>query len=70
MFPQYRALQELAGADRMHPADLWRDDWQWRDVRPPTERRTARADVAARSAMEAQMLALMRGATPALASAE
>jgi chemosensory pili system protein ChpA (sensor histidine kinase/response regulator) len=23
MFPQYRAVQEAAGADRVHPADLW-----------------------------------------------
>ena len=32
LFPQYRAVQELAGADRVHPADLWRDGWQWRHV--------------------------------------
>jgi chemosensory pili system protein ChpA (sensor histidine kinase/response regulator) len=32
MFPQYRALQELAGAGRVHPADLWTKDWQWRTV--------------------------------------
>ena len=32
LFPQYRALQELAGADRVHPADLWRDDWAWQEL--------------------------------------
>src|SRR5258705_13607653 len=32
MFPQYRAVQEAAGADRVHPADLWAVDWRWRDV--------------------------------------
>jgi chemosensory pili system protein ChpA (sensor histidine kinase/response regulator) len=32
MFPQYRAAQDLAGADRVHPADLWPMDWQWHDV--------------------------------------
>jgi chemosensory pili system protein ChpA (sensor histidine kinase/response regulator) len=32
MFPQYRAVQDLAGADRVHPADLWPMDWQWHDV--------------------------------------
>ncbi len=26
MFPQYRAVQAIAGADRVHPADLWFDD--------------------------------------------
>ena len=30
MFPQYRAVQELAGAERVHPADLWPHEWSWR----------------------------------------
>ncbi|APW44035.1 Hpt domain-containing protein [Rhodoferax saidenbachensis] len=29
LFPQYRAVQELAGADRIHPADLWPVEWRW-----------------------------------------
>ena len=32
LFPQQRALMELAGAERIHPADLWPHDWQWADV--------------------------------------
>ena len=32
LFPQYRDVQELAGADRIHPADLWPHDWRWRDI--------------------------------------
>lgn len=32
LFPQYQKLLNLAGADRVHPADLWRDDWQWREL--------------------------------------
>ena len=35
LFPQYRAVQELAGADRVHPADLWTGDWHWLEL-PPT----------------------------------
>lgn len=31
LFPQYRDVQELAGADRVHPADLWSFDWRWTD---------------------------------------
>ena len=60
LFPQYRALLELAGADRVHPADLWRDDWQWHEL--PAEAGVAplAADVAARSAMETLVLAIMR----------
>ena len=30
LFPQYRALQELAGATRIHPADLWPVAFSWR----------------------------------------
>lgn len=31
LFPQYRDVQTLAGADRIHPADLWPMRWQWID---------------------------------------
>jgi len=60
LFPQYRAAQQLAGADRVHPADLWRIDFQWREL--PTEESIAplAADDQARTAMEGLTLALMR----------
>ena len=29
LFPQYRDVQELVRADRIHPADLWSHDWRW-----------------------------------------
>ena len=61
LFPQYRALQELAGADRVHPADLWRDAWMWHDVAAETSVAPRSADLAARNAMETQVLAIMRG---------
>ncbi|MES2423065.1 MAG: Hpt domain-containing protein [Pseudomonadota bacterium] len=32
LFPQYRAIQELAGADRVHPADLFSHGWHWADA--------------------------------------
>lgn len=28
LFPQYRDVQEVAGSDRIHPADLWSTDWK------------------------------------------
>ncbi len=61
MFPQYRALQELAGAARAHPADLWGHEWGWRTLplaggqagpawgQPPVDE------------FEAEMLGLLRG---------
>jgi len=32
LFPHYRDAQVLAGADRIHPADLWPVEWRW--IRP------------------------------------
>ncbi len=68
MFPQYRAVQEDAGADRTHPADLWSVDWRWLEL--PTVGTVAgrQADDATRGAMEQQLLALMRGPSPAAAT--
>jgi len=35
MFPQFRQVQELAGVDRIHPADLWTVPWRWIDPMSP-----------------------------------
>ncbi len=32
LFSQYAEVQELAGATRVHPADLWAVPWRWRDL--------------------------------------
>jgi chemosensory pili system protein ChpA (sensor histidine kinase/response regulator) len=32
LFPQYRAVMELIGSERVHPADLWISDWRWLEV--------------------------------------
>ncbi len=37
LFPQYRAVMELASADRIHPADLWPTQWRWNSVEPDSE---------------------------------
>lgn len=63
LFPQYRAVQESAGADRVHPADLWPMDWQWRELPSDTTVAARAPDDATRTALEGQLLALMRGAT-------
>ncbi len=60
LFPQLRALLELNGAERIHPADLWPHDWRWRPIAPlgsvghPVDA-TMLADV------ERRMLALVKG---------
>jgi chemosensory pili system protein ChpA (sensor histidine kinase/response regulator) len=68
LFPQYREVQELAGADRVHPADLWPNDWQWRDVAGDGAKPRS-FDAALRSEVESLTLALMRqgAGQPALA---
>ena len=68
MFPQYRALQELAGATRIHPADLWTLEWSWRDLAPDAGVLPRQPDEPTVSRIEADLLALMRGAQPSVAA--
>ena len=65
LFPQYAAAQALAGAERVHPADLWAHDWQWRQLPPDGRAPARRPDDIARGEMEGLTLALMRGLDPA-----
>ena len=64
LFPQYRAVQESAGADRVHPADLWISDWQWRDLPVDPTATPREHDAAMHAALESQLLPLMRAAAP------
>lgn len=32
LFPQYRVLLERLKVQRIHPADLWLEDWYWQDI--------------------------------------
>jgi chemosensory pili system protein ChpA (sensor histidine kinase/response regulator) len=62
LFPQYAAVQALAGADRVHPADLWESDFAWHEIEGDRSVRPRTADEAARGTMEAIVLRLMRRA--------
>ncbi|XVJ68664.1 MAG: response regulator [Rhizobacter sp.] len=66
LFPQYRAVQEIAGADRIHPADLWSVDWQWHALPDDPSASPRSADAGTLSALEQQMLTMMRGASSAV----
>jgi chemosensory pili system protein ChpA (sensor histidine kinase/response regulator) len=61
LFPQYRAVQEAAGADRVHPADLWAIDWTWRALPGDPQAKPRQPDAATRSLLEQYMLSMMRG---------
>jgi chemosensory pili system protein ChpA (sensor histidine kinase/response regulator) len=67
MFPQYRTVQELAGAERAHPADLWPHAWQWRELPGDPSAVPRRPDGATRGEIESILLDLMRTAQPAAA---
>ena len=66
LFPQYRAVQQLAGADRVHPADLWQQTWRWADLPADPSATPRAADDEARSDMESLVLPLMRQPEPAV----
>ena len=68
LFPQYRAVQEAAGADRVHPADLWSVDWQWRVLPDDPSVVALPHDAGTRVRSEAQVLPRRRAAEPARSS--
>lgn len=68
MFPQYQALKQLLGAERVHPADLWEFEWQWLELPDDPSAAACAPDAATRAAVESKMLALMRGPTAAAAA--
>ncbi|MBI3157513.1 MAG: Hpt domain-containing protein [Burkholderiales bacterium] len=64
MFPQYAAVQALAGVERVHPCELWSRDWRWQALEPDPDAQARQPDDAARAEMEPLVLAAMRQPTP------
>ncbi len=64
LFPQYRDVQELAGADRIHPADLWAFDWRWVDPQVALTQEALPYDAAVRSRMDQAVLKIVKAADP------
>ncbi|MBC7602241.1 MAG: hybrid sensor histidine kinase/response regulator, partial [Ramlibacter sp.] len=64
LFPQYKDTQALAGADRVHPADLWSLDWRWNDPATPTATEAFVYDPAVRSHMDQGVLKLVKTGDP------
>lgn len=60
LFPQYRDVQGLVGADRIHPADLWMYEWRWMDPELPVTAEAAPYDDAARQLLDPLALKIMR----------
>ena len=60
LFPQYRDAQELAGSDRIHPADLWTLDWRWVEPQTPPVEQTLVYDPKVRSRMDQGVLSVVK----------
>ena len=61
LFPQYREIQEIVRADRIHPADLWPHEWRWLDPQFPEDRPPRDYGLDSRAAVDQAMLRLMKG---------
>ena len=64
LFLQYKDVQDLAGADRVHPADLWSMDWRWIEPQGPSAQPLA-YDTAVRGRMDQAVLKIVKTADPA-----
>ncbi len=63
LFPAYQTLQELNGAGRIHPADLWTEEFRWREL--PLDRKVrALTPEQMRAPFEALLLKQMRAPAP------
>ncbi len=67
LFPQYKDVQELAGSERIHPADLWPYDWRWIEPETPAVAQKLVYDPAVRSRMDQAVLRIVKSADPAAA---
>ena len=63
LFVQYRDIKMLAGAERVHPADLWEHaSFEWLDPSMPASPQSLDYDPEVRSAMDSALLKLMQSA--------
>ena len=67
LFPQYIEVQQLAGAPRIHPADLWEHSWRWVSIAPAKDAHALDLDESVRSSMDVPLLSVMRSLNPSAA---
>ena len=60
LFPQFRQVQEMAGADRVHPADLWPVAWRWADPATPAPAQSIPYAPEVRSGFDHRVLKIMK----------
>ena len=64
LFPQYRDVQELVRAERIHPADLWPFEWRWLEPQLSVLSEARPYDAEARATLDQSVLQLMKGQSP------
>lgn len=69
LFPQYRDVLELAGNDRVHPADLWPIELRWIDVALPQETPALSYDSSVRTRLDRAVLNIVKSDDVAAAQA-
>lgn len=67
LFPQYREVQELAAAERVHPADLWIFEHRGVDVAAPADLAPMRCDAPLRLLFDRLVLLVVKTQSPAAA---
>lgn len=60
LFPQYRDIQGLVGANRVHPADLWAFEWRWIEPELASTTQALAYDDASRNVLDRCTLKLVR----------
>jgi chemosensory pili system protein ChpA (sensor histidine kinase/response regulator) len=60
LFPQYRDVQELSGADRSHPADLWQIDFRWTEPESAGKQEALAYDPTVRAQFDKAVLRLVK----------
>ena len=60
LFPQYRDVQELVRADRIHPADLWSFEWRWLEPVLEAVHEARQYDSNARATLDQSVLQIMK----------
>ncbi len=64
LFPQYRDVQDLVRADRIHPADLWPHEWRWLEPVFESTEKPRPYDNNARATLDQSVLQIMKGQGP------
>ena len=67
LFPQYRDLQEMVGAERIHPADLWPVAWRWVDIELAQSAEPLAYDESNRLRFEQSLLKVIKTGDPVAA---